>query len=133
MDTYLVIVDKMHNYNRVSEAAIQVQSQTGSPVADSDNIALALVCAQFLEENLSQITKYGLSKLMEALPPMKPAVFFRNNHFSTIINSQGQLWTLATDEGFLELDEIVWESVTFSGDSEFVNGTFGDYQNNEVE
>ncbi len=39
---------------------------------------------QFLEESASQLTYHGLCELMSKLGEGELAVFFRNNHFSTI-------------------------------------------------
>jgi hypothetical protein len=117
------------NNNRVTEIATFGQSAPNSSSPSSDiNTLYGIVCNQFLQQTSSQVTAYGLSLLFDTLPPMKPAVFFRNNHFSTIIKSHDKLWTLVTDEGFLELTEIVWESVTMFGNSEFVDSYFGDEQ-----
>ena len=43
-----------------------------------------LLIEQFLDENRSQLTFYGLVQLNEAMEDFELAVFFRNNHFSTI-------------------------------------------------
>ena len=47
-----------------------------------------LLIEQFLEENRSQLTFYGLVQLNEAMEDRELAVFFRNNHFSTIWNNK---------------------------------------------
>lgn len=47
-----------------------------------------LLIEQFLEENRSQLTFYGLVQLNEAMEERELAVFFRNNHFSTIWNNK---------------------------------------------
>ena len=53
------------------------------------------------------------------------AVFFRNNHFSTVHRSGGQLFLLVTDQGFLEKSSLVWETLAnIEGDTEFVDAQF---------
>ena len=37
------------------------------------------------------------------------AVFFRNNHFSTVTKNDGELFLLVTDQGYLRESSIVWE------------------------
>jgi hypothetical protein len=53
---------------------------------------------------------------------------FRNDHFSTIYKhpETGQLYTLVTDAGYADKDEVIWESlVDVSGQhSEFFSGDF---------
>jgi hypothetical protein len=44
----------------------------------------ALVAQQFLEESASQLTYHGLCELNAKMKDGELAVFFRNNHFSTI-------------------------------------------------
>jgi hypothetical protein len=44
----------------------------------------ALVGQQFLEESASQLTYHGLCELNAKMGHGELAVFFRNNHFSTI-------------------------------------------------
>lgn len=47
-----------------------------------------LLLEQFLDENQSQLTFYGLLQLNETMRNNELAVFFRNNHFSTIWKNQ---------------------------------------------
>ncbi|XP_010218751.1 PREDICTED: protein FAM63A [Tinamus guttatus] len=53
------------------------------------------------------------------------SVFFRNNHFSTMIKHKGHLYLLVTDQGFLQEEAVVWESLhTVDGDSCFCDTHF---------
>jgi hypothetical protein len=71
------------------------------------------------------------------------AVFFRNNHFSTLVKEgvsvhiylhtnclytisfQDKLYLLVTDAGYLDEKTVVWESLqSVSGESHFVDATF---------
>ena len=56
-------------------------------MVDQTNVTSArsgLLIEQFLDENRSQLTFYGLVQLSEAMEDRELAVLFRNNHFSAI-------------------------------------------------
>lgn len=82
----------------------------------------------FLESFPTQITPHGLDVISESLFPGAFAILFRNDHFSTIYKhpESGQLFTLVTDAGYSDKDEVIWESlVDVSGqESEFFSGDF---------
>ncbi|PRT56979.1 hypothetical protein B9G98_04599 [Wickerhamiella sorbophila] len=65
----------------------------------------------FIKHNPSQLSNSGLIYLQSRLKPDIPAVFFRNNHYATIILHHDVLYTLATDEG-LAYKPAVWEALT---------------------
>ena len=53
------------------------------------------------------------------------AVFFRNNHFSTIFKYENQLHLLMTDSGYRDLPLCVWEVLTdVAGNTQIVDGKF---------
>ncbi|GAB1287839.1 Ubiquitin carboxyl-terminal hydrolase MINDY-1 [Apodemus speciosus] len=53
------------------------------------------------------------------------SVFFRNNHFSTMIKHKSHLYLLVTDQGFLQEEQVVWESLhNVDGDSCFCDSDF---------
>ncbi|TPX51967.1 hypothetical protein SeMB42_g01744 [Synchytrium endobioticum] len=84
-----------------------------------------MLCEAFLNSTASQLTVHGLNLLAESLPPESPCVLFRNNHFHTILNRAGRLYTLVTDQGFSRTDAVVWESLTnIQGDSQFYDAHF---------
>jgi ubiquitin carboxyl-terminal hydrolase MINDY-1/2 len=76
----------------------------------------------------TQLTPYGLDIVSESLFPGAFAIMFRNDHFSTVYKhpETGQLYTLVTDAGYADKDEVIWESlVDVSGQhSEFFSGDF---------
>ena len=76
----------------------------------------------------TQLTPYGLDIVSESLFPGAFAIMFRNDHFSTVYKhpETGQLYTLVTDAGYADKDEVIWESlVDVSGqNSEFFSGDF---------
>merc|ERR1712107_445159 len=83
------------------------------------------VAEQWLEDSRSQLTYHGLAELSTTLKEGELAVFFRNNHFSTVHRSGGQLFLLVTDQGFLEKNSLVWETLAnIEGDTEFVDAQF---------
>ncbi|KAG8146993.1 hypothetical protein E2320_014076 [Naja naja] len=53
------------------------------------------------------------------------SVFFRNNHFSAMIKHKSHLYLLVTDQGFLNEDQVTWESLhNVDGDSCFCDAEF---------
>jgi len=79
----------------------------------------------FLHESCNQLTQYGLHQIHQDLPEKSMAVFFRNNHFSTITKQDGLLYLLVTDLGYANTPQIVWEKLDMiNGDTEHVNSTF---------
>ena len=53
------------------------------------------------------------------------AVFFRNNHFSTLCKENSVLYLLVTDQGFLHQPQVVWETLdNIQGDTVFVDQDF---------
>ncbi len=65
-------------------------------------ISLQFLCLvqDFLDNSSSQLTYHGLASLREGLRPNELAVFFRNNHFTTIFLHKGVVHILVTDQGY---------------------------------
>jgi hypothetical protein len=63
---------------------------------------------RFLHETASQLTEKGIFRLYDFMNDRQTAVFFRNNHFSTLFAYNGQLFLLLTDLGFVD-QPAVWE------------------------
>ena len=79
----------------------------------------------WLERSSSQLTYYGLDQLHECTTAHEPCVFFRNNHFSTLVHVDNELYLLATDLGYLHERDIVWERLNqIDGDSVLCDGEF---------
>lgn len=109
-----------NSYNQLVELIISNRSNQ-----DSASVSMALVAQQFLEESASQLTYHGLCELNSALSDGELAVFFRNNHFSTVHKSGTELFLLVTDQGFLHQENVVWETLeNIEGDTEFVDHDF---------
>ncbi|XP_042391494.1 uncharacterized protein LOC121982474 isoform X2 [Zingiber officinale] len=83
----------------------------------------------FLEHNANQLTIYGLFCLQEGLKERELCVFFRNNHFSTMFKYNGELYLLATDQGYLNQPDLVWEKLNeVNGDTIFMTGNFMEFK-----
>ncbi len=94
-------------------------------VALDENSVESFVVKEFLQSTSNQLTYHGLFELTSHLGEDEVAVFFRNNHFSTITKYEGALYQLVTDQGFLKEDSVVWESLSsVSGDNDFTNSFF---------
>ena len=80
---------------------------------------------QFLDESASQLTYHGICELNAVMKEGQLAVFFRNNHFSTMVKQGGVLYLLVTDQGYLHHGDVVWESLdSVQGDTVFVDQQF---------
>jgi len=105
------------SYNQLVEKIITQKCST-----DSSLVTQSLVAQQFLEESASQLTYHGLCELNTTMKDGQLAVFFRNNHFSTLYKQVGELFLLVTDQGFLNQTRVVWETLSnIEGDGEFVD------------
>ena len=67
------------SYNQLVEKIIANKNNT-----DSNLVTDSLVAQNFLEESASQLTYHGLCELGTTMKENELAIFFRNNHFSTI-------------------------------------------------
>ncbi|KAL5594084.1 hypothetical protein BROUX41_001132 [Berkeleyomyces rouxiae] len=76
----------------------------------------------------TQLTPTGLDVLTKSTPPNHVCILFRNDHFSTLYRHPDtlQLLALVTDSGFVNHQEVVWESlVDINGEqAEFFSGDF---------
>jgi len=105
------------SYNQLVESIITNRSSD-----DSAKVSASLVAQQFLEESASQLTYHGLCELNSVMKEGQLAVFFRNNHFSTMYKQGASLYLLVTDQGFLNNIDVVWETLeNIEGDTVFVN------------
>ncbi|NXB25574.1 MINY1 hydrolase, partial [Rhagologus leucostigma] len=108
------------SYNQLVEKII-----TCKQASDSSLVSEGLVAEQFLESTASQLTFHGLCELTARAREGELGVFFRNNHFSTMIKHKGHLYLLVTDQGFLQEEGVVWESLhSVDGDSCFCDTDF---------
>lgn len=71
-------------YNQLQETLI-LYNEAREHGDSSDLIATGEIISHFLTENASQLTHEGLQKLHSDLDERSISVFFRNNHFSTLV------------------------------------------------
>jgi hypothetical protein len=64
---------------------------------------------EFLNNTSHQLTTYGLSQLHQSLEEDELAIFFRNNHFSTLTKHNDFLYNLVTDIGYERERNVVWD------------------------
>ncbi|XP_056400993.1 ubiquitin carboxyl-terminal hydrolase MINDY-1 isoform X2 [Hyla sarda] len=108
------------SYNQLVEKIITCKHST-----DPNLVTEGLLAEQFLESSATQLTYHGLCELMAAVKEGELSVFFRNNHFSTLIKHKGHLYLLVTDQGFLQEEKVIWESLhNVEGDSCFCDSDF---------
>uniref|UniRef100_A0A3B5MQ14 Ubiquitin carboxyl-terminal hydrolase n=1 Tax=Xiphophorus couchianus TaxID=32473 RepID=A0A3B5MQ14_9TELE len=108
------------SYNQLVEKIIDCKHS-----ADSSRVSEGLVSEQFLESTATQLSYHGLCELNTTAKEGEISVFFRNNHFSTMIKHKGHLYLLVTDQGFLQEESMVWESLhNVEGDGNFCNSDF---------
>ncbi|KAA8521963.1 hypothetical protein F0562_012723 [Nyssa sinensis] len=83
----------------------------------------------FLKNNASQLTIYGLLLLQDGLKERELCVFFRNNHFNTMFKFEGELYILATDQGYINQPDLVWEKLNeVNGNTLFMTGNFEEFK-----
>ncbi|XP_028445680.1 ubiquitin carboxyl-terminal hydrolase MINDY-2 isoform X2 [Perca flavescens] len=108
------------SYNQLVEKIISCKQSDNSELAGE-----GIVAEQFLSSTATQLTYHGLCELTSTVQEGELCVFFRNNHFSTMIRYKGQLYLLVTDQGFLTEEKIVWESLhNVDGDGNFCDSEF---------
>lgn len=119
--------------NEASSSAASSSAPTASSSTDVSpptseeavtEITHGQIIGKWLDDNASQLTFYGITKLYEELKEGQTAVLFRNNHFSTILMKEASLWVLLTDQGFAK-QAAVWEKLeSVDGSSCFVTSEF---------
>lgn len=108
------------SYNQLVEKIITCKHST-----DPNLVTEGLIAEQFLETTAAQLTYHGLCELTAAAKEGELSVFFRNNHFSTMTKHKSHLYLLVTDQGFLQEEQVVWESLhNVDGDSCFCDSDF---------
>ncbi|XP_059411897.1 ubiquitin carboxyl-terminal hydrolase MINDY-1-like isoform X2 [Carassius carassius] len=108
------------SYNQLVEKIIEFKHST-----DSSQVSEGLIGEQFLESTATQLSYHGLCELNTTAKEGELSVFFRNNHFSTMIKHKGHLYLLVTDQGFLQEESVVWESLhNVEGDGNFCDSDF---------
>ncbi|GAV07081.1 hypothetical protein RvY_16963 [Ramazzottius varieornatus] len=119
-DEAAVVVEKHGSYNRLVEFIIM-----GKASDNCDTAGEALLAEDWLERTQTQLTYPGLVALVDCLQPDRPCVLFRNNHFSTIIKHDEQIYALVTDQGYATVADCVWEQLSnVEGNTDFFDDKF---------
>lgn len=83
--------------------------------------------SQWLGQNSTQLTPYGLSVMDSEMATDSVAIFFRNNHFSTVYKGPNhEFYLLLTDTAFTKRPRFVWQSMisVLGNDDLFFGGDF---------
>ncbi|XP_057462164.1 uncharacterized protein LOC130752411 [Actinidia eriantha] len=125
--------DREPMYEGEVALAEQVDKSTGDScdASSKDDISprQGELIRNFLKNSASQLTIYGLFCLQDGLKERELCVFFRNNHFNTMFKFDGELYILATDQGYLNQPDLVWEKLNeVNGDTLFMTGDFKEFK-----
>ncbi|XP_010422138.1 PREDICTED: ubiquitin carboxyl-terminal hydrolase MINDY-1-like [Camelina sativa] len=122
----------------VYEGESLLGKRVGKNVGDCSSVGRAMdglsakegeLIRNFMKNSASQLTFCGLFRLQEGLKERELCVFFRNNHFCTMFKYEGELYLLATDQGYLNQPDLVWEKLNeVNGDTAFMTATFKDFK-----
>ncbi|CAH8854903.1 unnamed protein product [Trichobilharzia szidati] len=116
----LAVTVGKRTYNQLTEELLRLRSSD-----NSEDLYRSTLVEWFLNQSGSQLTFHGLSQLVSTLRDEELAVFFRNNHFSTILKHKDSIFMLVTDMGLLNEPKIVWELLNdLDGDTQFVDCCF---------
>lgn len=119
------------SYNELTTKVAEHRARSEAPIGEAEGEGEeerleGHLLDSFLEETASQLTFYGLLRLYEVVKEGEIAVFFRNDHFSTLLRHENKLYSLVTDLGYEYNEAIVWELLdTIDGATDFVNAYFG--------
>ncbi|GFP97769.1 protein fam63a [Phtheirospermum japonicum] len=87
------------------------------------------IIRNFMKNSASQLTVYGLFCLQDKVKERELCVFFRNNHFNTMFKYEGELYILATDQGFINQPDLVWEKLNeVNGDTVYMTSNFKEFK-----
>ena len=114
MVEYNTLLDKKKEQNSTTaKEEVDLMNQTEAVVEAQRAEYLLLsegrVIESFLKKSASQLTYAGVLELYNTMTDRQFAVFFRNNHFSSLFFCNGQLFILVTDLGYLHEPTVVWE------------------------
>ncbi|XWS48995.1 hypothetical protein CRYUN_Cryun13aG0125500 [Craigia yunnanensis] len=74
-------------------------------------------------------SKDEITPQQDGLKERELCVFFRNNHFSTMFKYDGELYLLATDQGYLNQPDLVWKKLNeVNGDTLFMTGNSKEFK-----
>ena len=111
--TYNHICYKIVEYDSLVEVKSDFRPSSEDEDIQENNrrVANNEILKSFLADTASQLTFTGLELLHRAMAEQQLAVFFRNNHFSTVYKDGGKLFLLVTDLGYADEPSVVWEGL----------------------
>jgi hypothetical protein len=119
-DTTTYSIVRGCSYNQLVEMVVSGRSES-----DPEKLQRALTAEQFLDSTASQLTYCGMCELGGVMEEGELAVFFRNNHFSTVLKRKGHLLLLVTDHGFVNEHGHIWQTLSSTdGDESFMDARF---------
>ncbi|KAJ9537009.1 hypothetical protein OSB04_029742 [Centaurea solstitialis] len=114
-DTSKAIGSKSYNTLMGELVALETRNTTHALKKSHDEILSEYINGElitgFLKNSASQLTIHGLFSLQDGLKERELCVFFRNNHFNTMFKFEGELYILATDQGYIDQPDLVWEKL----------------------
>lgn len=122
-------VRKYNSYEASQNVLVEAYELGNKSVKDSVDEEIINDSKQirhFFARTATQLTDYGLAFLKQNLYDNSVAIFFRNDHFGTIIKKSNDLYELVTDVGFANKPQFVWESLlSINGsNNSFFTGAF---------
>ncbi|XP_075505837.1 uncharacterized protein LOC142542855 isoform X2 [Primulina tabacum] len=122
-----VFIPSVDGGEPIYEEQLDKDGLDGSDLNSKDRISIRQgeLIQKFMKNSASQLTKYGLFCLQDKVKERELCVFFRNNHFNTMFKYEGELYILATDQGYINQPDLVWEKLNeVNGDTVFMTGNF---------
>jgi hypothetical protein len=107
-------VRKYNSYEASQNVLVEAYELENKPVkdyVDQEIIDDSKQIKHFFARSATQLTDYGLQYLKDNLYDASIAIFFRNDHFGTIIKNDNDIYELLTDIGFKNKPSFVWESL----------------------
>ncbi|KAJ1814592.1 Ubiquitin carboxyl-terminal hydrolase MINDY-2, partial [Coemansia sp. RSA 2599] len=130
------------SYSGLVDYVFRVDAESGGRVIGNrgedmgEDVRDAVLANMWLESNRTQLTEYGRRRLLDTVEDHGVAVFFRNNHFSTLCKRPDGLFVLCADDGVAGDSRVVWESICdvqqqgnlfFDSDFSVLSSRNGDY------
>lgn len=106
----------------------ETSSATTANQSVQQTITEGIIIQNFMNSTSSQLTFEGCHQLHSIIKPNQLCIFFRNNHFGTLFkHTDGLLYLLVTDQGYLKVPQIVWERISDINSSEYTDSYFQNF------
>eukprot|EP01064_Diplonema_japonicum_P020323 TRINITY_DN2956_c0_g2_i1.p1 TRINITY_DN2956_c0_g2~~TRINITY_DN2956_c0_g2_i1.p1 ORF type:complete len:356 (+),score=33.88 TRINITY_DN2956_c0_g2_i1:53-1120(+) len=118
---------KQSSYNQITEWIIKKNEELTMDESSRDpsTIEQGTQAEEWLSDSPGQLTYTGLFALTSDLQENELCVLFRNNHFGTLTKRNGNLYSLLTDIGYVDVNDAVWESLEdINGDMKLFDSDF---------